>query len=224
MSKYSIGINALGKRIKTFYEVIRGKTRPQQETALRAALNQIQNIMYKRIKRLKAYEKKHGITSPALRRLRESGYGNGVSLRGANLDKMQTQYKAFTAFLQDDTSTIKGLQKRLKGIEKDLSNVGYKPENGKHITGEEYEKFRKLADKFYSETTKALYYRQSGYMTQAELKSTANAFIADIMDGGGTIDEMLDRAEEYIDALTEDGLPEIEWIGTKENPFGKMKL
>lgn len=229
MSKYSIGVKSRGKMVKTYYEVIKGKNQSEQFTALRSGLNQIQNIVYKRIKRLESFESETGITSPALKRLRAAGFGEGVRLqqpkgsREDETDYLRRQYKALTAFLQEGSSKVKGIKEDISRIISDLKEVGYEPEDGS-ITGDEYEKFKALADKFYSEQAKAQYYRQSGYMTQAELQETANSLIASIMAEGGSLEQMLAAADNLLDVIAEDGLPEIEWIGTENDPFGKMKL
>lgn len=223
MSKYSIGISARGKKIKTYFETIKGKNLKEQEQSLKAALRQVQNIVYKRVNRLTAYEQKTGITSPALARLREAVPAEGVNLRGKDLDQLRQQYKALTYFLQDKTSTVKGLQAEVKGIVEDLKAAGYEME-GSTITGDEYQKFKALADKFYSESAKMLYYRQSGYMTQAELQETANSLISRVMEQGGTLEEMFSEANNILDSIAEEGFPEIEWIGTPSDQYGKMKL
>lgn len=215
-SKHNIGIEARGKMIKTLYDLTAKAAGPKEEyQALKGGLNQIRKITNQRIETLVRMEQTTGYTSPALRELRESGFGGGISTRGygetgEGLQGLREQYKALTTFLRRETSTATGLRERKARIEEDLYNAGFRGPRGGHLrlSKEQLTRYDDLAAKFYSETAKNIYYRASGgKVDQETLRARANAEIAKIMLEGD-LDNALDNAQARLLEINEQGFKE----------------
>lgn len=209
-SRHNIGLEARGKKVKTYYDLIahHGRVSETEEVErLKKGIRQIQNIVQKRIKRLEAYEKKTGIKSGALEALRETGFGKGVSTRG-DIDTLRESYQAGVQFLKSKQSTIKGIEESKKSIEASLREVGWKSKKG--LTGIQYERYQTLAKKFYSEEAKMIYYmRAMGTMDRETLRKTANEEIKKLLRIGN-IDEALNRADKRLEKMYEDAMKESE--------------
>lgn len=211
-SNRNIGIKAQGHYIKTLYGVTEGKTGEKEYEALKHGLKQMQNLVNKRIDKLLKLEKETGMTSPALQDLRETGYGKGVSLRGygTDTDSLRDQYKAMIEFLKDKTSTREGVIRNMLDIEADLRKVGWRPEGEKegadydnltvHLSGDEYEKFKALAKKFYDEQTKWQFYQITGTHDQDALREAANKEIMELLDKGD-LKTVLDMADDRMNEM-----------------------
>lgn len=190
-------IKARGHYIKSLYDLTRGKEGEAEYQALKKGIKQVQNLVNKRIKKLKAFESETGITSPALQQLRETGRGAGISAKG-DIDTMRETYKAAYDFVKQDTSTIPGIKENVDEILSDLHKVGYR---GKKLTNYQYNKFKNLAKKFYSETSKyALYRASGGRVSQAELRAHMNKEIAKLLNKGG-LNTVLTMAEKRINEI-----------------------
>ena len=217
-SNRNIGIKAKGKMVKTMYALTEGKEGTEELAAIKAGLRQIQNLTNKRIDKLVKLEKETGVTSPALKKLRETGYGKGVSVRGygTDTDTLRDEYKAMLEFLKDKTSTREGTVRNMLEIEKDLRDAGWKPEGKEvadgdltvHLTAEQYEKFKKLSEFFYSEQNKYKFYMQSGSHDQDELRDAINNEIIRLMDQGD-LDTVMDMAEDRMEEIYVHGVGEL---------------
>lgn len=210
-SRHNIGIVARGTKVKTYYDLIAhdGRVTEEEEIKrLKKGIKQIQNIVHKRIKRLTAYEQKTSITSPALKELRGTGFGLGVSTRG-DVEMLRESYKAGVRFLSNETSTIKGQEEHKKRISDALREAGWK----KEITNQQYERYKALAKKFYSEQAKMVYYLTTRMgMSREKLRKTANKEIMKLMRRKKSmgLDELMDLAEQRIDQMYEKAMLERE--------------
>ena len=191
-------VKAKGTKIKTLYGLTAGKEGDAELQALKAGTRQVQNLVNKRIKKLKQYEKETGITSPALAAMREKGFGDGVHLKGYDVQDLREQYKAATDFVRSDTSTIPGIKSDAQGILEDLQAVGYR---GKKLSKAQYRKFKELSKKFYSERSKSALYRASGgRVSQAELREHMNRQVKQLLNKG-SLNTVLEMAEQRIDSM-----------------------
>ena len=202
--------------VKTLYAVTEGKEGAEEHAALKAGLKQIQNLANKRINKLVKLEEETGVTSPALKKLRETGYAKGVSVKGygTDTDTLRDQYKAMLEFLKDKTSTREGVTRNMLEIEKELKEAGWRP-GGKdtddltvHLTAEQYEKFKRLSEYFYSEQNKYKFYMNSGSHDQEELRDAINKEITRLMDQGD-LDTVMMMAEERMDEIYMHGVGEL---------------
>ena len=215
-SNRNIGVKASGKMVKTLYAVTEGKEGAEEHAALKAGLKQIQNLANKRINKLVKLEEETGVTSPALKKLRETGYAKGVSVKGygTDTDTLRDQYKAMLEFLKDKTSTREGVIRNMLDIEKELKEAGWRP-GGKdtddltvHLTAEQYDKFKRLSEYFYSEQNKYKFYMNSGSHDQEELRDAINKEITRLMDQGD-LDTVMMMAEERMDEIYMHGVGEL---------------
>lgn len=215
-SNRNIGVKASGKMVKTLYALTEGKEGAEEHAALKAGLKQIQNLVNKRINKLVQLEAETGVTSPALKKLRETGYAKGVSVKGygTDTDTLRDHYKAMLEFLKDKTSTREGVTRNMLEIEKELKEAGWRPV-GKdtdnltvHLTAEQYEKFKRLSEYFYSEQNKYKFYMNSDNHDQEELRDAINKEITRLMDQGD-LDTVMMMAEERMEEIYMQGVKEL---------------
>lgn len=219
-SNRNIGVKASGKMVKTLYAITEGKEGEAEHAALKQGLKQIQNLANKRINKLLKLEEETGATSPALKKLRETGYAKGVSVKGygTDTDTLRDQYKAMLEFLKDKTSTREGVTRNMIEIEQDLRDAGWRPEGEEgpvkrdkegHViwdrlnptlSADQYEKFKALAEKFYDEQSKYKFYLQAGNHDQDEMRARINKEIVDIMDQGD-LDTVLQMAKDRLQVI-----------------------
>lgn len=206
--------------VKTLYAVTKGKEGAEEHAALKAGLKQIQNLTNKRINKLLKLEEETGVTSPALKKLRETGYAKGVSVKGygTDTDTLRDQYKAMLEFLKDKTSTREGVTRNMIEIEQELRDAGWRPKGEKEpvvrddeghviwdrlnptLSADQYDKFKALAEKFYDEQSKYKFYLLAGNHDQDEMKDMINKEIIDLMDKGD-LDTVLQMAEDRLNRL-----------------------
>lgn len=217
-SKHNIGVKAGGKLIKTLYDLTAGAAGPVDEyNKLRGGLNQIRKLANQRIDTLVRMEAKTGYTSPALRALREAGYGGGISIRGADktgagLQSLREQYKAMTNFIRHAQSTEKGVREHRQNVEQGLYNAGYRGPRGGHLklSAEQLKLYDQLAEKFFKEESKNVYYRaNAGGMDRETLIDTVNKEISKILSSGD-LDSALEMADARIKEINEKGFEEDE--------------
>lgn len=198
-STHHIGVKARSEYVKTLYEVTKGKEGAKRVKAINDESRRIQNLVNKRIDKLEKLEAETGITSPALRQLRESGYGLGAtsSWKEEHLQQAEENYKAVLDFLKDKTSTVSGTKKNIKAIEKELQDAGW---SGEHMTPEQYGMFKALSEKFYSESSKYKWYLINGSRDQGEMRDRINEEIVKLL-GADDLDAALKMADDRLDEL-----------------------
>lgn len=219
-SNRNIGIQAAGKMIKTLYGLTEGKEGAEEHAALKAGLKQIQNLTNKRINKLVQLEAETGLTSPALKKLRETGYAQGVSVKrfGTDTDTLREQYKAMLDFLKDKTSTKEGVTRNMIEIEQDLRDAGWRPEGEEgpvvhdeeghviwdrlnpNLSADQYEKFKALANVFYDEQAKYKFYLMLGTHDQETIQNQIGQEIVELMDKGD-LDTVLFMAEQRLNEI-----------------------
>ncbi len=195
-STHHIGVVARSKYVKTLYEVTKGKEGAKRVKAINDESRRIQNLVNKRIAKLKKFEEETGYTSPALRKLRESGYELGAtsSWHEEYLQQAEENYKAVLDFLKDPTSTISGTKKNVKEILKDLQKSGY---SGDEISPDQYDTFKALAEKFYSESSKNKFYSLNRNKDQRQMRARINEEIIKLL-GVGDLDAALKMADDRL--------------------------
>lgn len=198
-STHHIGVKAKGKYVKNLYEVTKGKEGAARLKAINDESRRIQNLVNKRIAKLKKFEEETGITSPALRQLRESGYGLGAtsSWKEEHLQQAEENYKAVLDFLKDKTSTITGLKENIKDLEKELHDNGW---TGEHMTPDQYDMFKALAEKFYSESSKNKWYVINKNKDQNQMREAINQEIIALLEASD-LDAALKMADMRLDEL-----------------------
>lgn len=218
----NIGIWAGGSKIKTYYELTKGTYGEEERKRLQKGIKQIQNLTNKRIKKLLKFEKETGYTSPALKKLRETGLEGGLSVRGS-LDQLRKQYKNALNFLRDATSTIPGAKEHVKKLSDLLQKQGWVPyqenENGQQkiytpdeienakrdLNSEEYEIVKELQEMFFKEMNKNIIYKASGGTVEREtLRQIINEEISNLLSNGD-IESVVERARERLDIIDENG-------------------
>lgn len=167
--------------------------------AINAESKRIQNLVNKRIAKLTKLEAETGYTSPALRKLRESGYGHGATSKWGSgfVQEAEENYKAVLDFLKDKTSTVTGTKKNIKSILEELQEAGF---SGDNITPEQYDMFKALSEKFYSESNKYKWYMINGSRDQQEMRDAINREIVALL-GAGDLDAALKMADDRLDEL-----------------------
>ena len=190
---------ARGNYVKNLYEVTKGKEGAERLQAINNESRRIQNLVNKRIAKLQKLEAETGITSPALRQLRESGYGLGAtsSWKVEHLQQAEENYKAVLDFLKDKTSTVSGTKKNIKAITQELQDYGW---IGEHLSPAQYDMFKALSEKFYSESSKYKWYMINGNRDQGEMKDRINEEIVKLL-GSGDLDAALKMADERLEEL-----------------------
>lgn len=198
-STHHIGVVARGKYVKNLYEVTKGKEGAKRLKAINDESRRIQNLVNKRIEKLEKLEAETGITSPALRQLRESGYGHGATSawKEEHLQQAEENYKAIMDFLKDKTSTVSGTKKNIKAIEQELQEAGW---SGDHLSPEQYDMFKALSEKFYSESSKYKWYMINGNRDQGEMRDRINKEIVNLL-GAGDLDAALKMADDRLEDL-----------------------
>lgn len=205
MGKYSIGLKAKGKPIKTYYTLSKGKTDEQERVALVKGIKQIQNMTNKRVRELQAYETETGYTPKALQDLRESGYGAGISTKG-DIDLLREQYRAGIHFLQEQSSTIRGVRRAVKELNESLNeSLDLHGKDKIKLSLDEYDRFQKLAERFYSERAKQWYYKaNAGTRERSTLQEVANREIMKLLQMKD-IDSALSLADKRITEIYRTG-------------------
>lgn len=198
-STHHIGVVARGNYVKNLYEVTKGKEGAARLKAINDESRRIQNLVNKRIAKLQKLEAETGITSPALRQLRESGYELGAtsSWKEEHLQQAEENYKAVLDFLKDKTSTVSGTKKNIKAIEEELQEAGW---SGDHLSPEQYDMFKALSEKFYSESSKYKWYLINGSRDQGEMRDRINEEIVNLL-GAGDLDAALKMADDRLEEL-----------------------
>lgn len=198
-STHHIGVVAREKYVKTLYEVTKGKEGAARLKAINNESRRIQNLVNKRISKLQKLEAETGITSPALRQLRESGYELGAtsSWKEEHLQQAEENYKAVLDFLKDKTSTVSGTKKNIKAIEQELQEAGW---SGEHLSPEQYDMFKALSEKFYSESPKYKWYQINGSRDQGEMRERINEEIISLL-GAGDLDAALKMADDRLEEI-----------------------
>ena len=198
-STHHIGVVTKGKYIKNLYEVTKGKEGSARLKAINNESRRIQNLVNKRIAKLKKLEAETGITSPALRQLRESGYDLGAtsSWKEEHLQQAEENYKAVLDFLKDKTSTVSGTKKNIRELEKDLHDNGW---TGEHMTPDQYDMFKALAEKFYSESSKNKWYVINKNKDQNQMREAINQEIIALLEASD-LDAALKMADDRLDEL-----------------------
>lgn len=198
-STHHIGVEARGKYVKNLYEVTKGKEGAERLQAINNESRRIQNLVNKRIAKLTKLEAETGITSPALRQLRESGYGLGATSawKVEHLQQAEENYKAMLDFLKDKTSTVSGTKKNIKAIEQELKDAGW---SGDHMSPQQYDMFKALSEKFYSESSKYKWYLINGNRDQGEMRDRINEEIVNLL-GANDLDAALKMADDRLEEL-----------------------
>ena len=198
-STHHIGVVARGQYVKNLYEVTKRKEGAERVAAINVESKRIQNLVNKRIAKLTKLEAETGYTSPALRKLRESGYGHGATSKwGADfVQEAEENYKAVLDFLKDKTSTVTGTKKNIKSILEELQEAGF---SGDSITPEQYDMFKALSERFYSESNKYKWYMINGSRDQQEMRDAINREIVALL-GAGDLDAALKMADDRLDEL-----------------------
>lgn len=199
-STHHIGVVARGKYVKTLYEVTKGKEGAARVKAINDESRRIQNLVNKRIAKLKKFEEETGYTSPALKNLRESGYGLGAtsSWKEEHLQQAEENYKAVLDFLKDKTSTITGLKENIQELSDELRKNGWESEE--NLTPIQYDMFKALAEKFYEEQPKYKWYIIAGNKDQSQLQAHVNEEIIKLL-GMDDIDAALKMADARLDEM-----------------------
>lgn len=190
---------ARGKYVKNLYEVTKGKEGAERVAAINAESKRIQNLVNKRIAKLTKLEAETGYTSPALRKLRESGYGHGATSKWGSgfVQEAEENYKAVLDFLKDKTSTVSGTKKNIREIEKELHDNGW---TGEHMTPDQYDMFKALAEKFYSESSKNKWYVINKNKDQNQMREAINQEIIALLEASD-LDAALKMAGDRLDEL-----------------------
>ena len=198
-STHHIGVVARGSYVKNLYEVTKGKEGAERLQAINNESRRIQNLVNKRIAKLTKLEAETGITSPALRQLRESGYGLGATSawKVEHLQQAEENYKAVLDFLKDKTSTVSGTKKNIKAIEQELKDAGW---SGDHMSPQQYDMFKALSEKFYSESSKYKWYLINGNRDQGEMRDRINEEIVNLL-GANDLDAALKMADDRLEEL-----------------------
>ena len=100
-------------------------------------------------------------------------------------------------FLKDKTSTVTGTKKNIKSILEELQEAGF---SGDNITPEQYDMFKALSEKFYSESNKYKWYMINGSRDQQEMRDAINREIVALL-GAGDLDAALKMADDRLDEL-----------------------
>jgi hypothetical protein len=190
---------ARGTFVKNLYEITKGKEGAGRLKAINDEMRRIQNLVNKRIAKLEKLEKETGFQSPALKKLRESGYGHGATSawKEEHLQEAEENYKAVLDFLKDKTSTVSGTKKNIKEIEEELHDAGW---TGDHLTPDQYDMFKALAEKFYSESSKYKWYIINGNRDQDQMREAINQEIIALL-GASDLDAALKMADQRLDEL-----------------------
>lgn len=152
------------------------------EKQLRNVLSSAKKIINKRIKSLES----KNMNSPALRALIRSG--GPITTKGANLNRLRSEYSRARKFLTAKTSTVTGVRKVRQELSKRLKI---------ELTEKQEDNFWKVYNKLKED--------HPDVYSQTQGSTRLQNIIADISSGGNySIDEMLDKANKELTRIYEE--------------------